>query len=114
MHKTKSLSLEGFARVRPLALLLILCLCPLGSGLYGTQTRSDEVETNDAGFRIEEPGTITFTTGVRIVGKVEKPEVVIFLPKEKPYLRAHSFDHTFKQDLLTPLPLTPVLPGDVP
>ena len=62
-----------------------------------------------AGFRIDQPGTITFTVGVKIVGKLEKPEVVIFLPKEKSYYRPVKFAHSFGQDILEPLPLDPAV-----
>jgi hypothetical protein len=62
----------------------------------------------ESGYRIDEPGTITFTVGVTIKGKVEKPQVVIFLPKEKPFYRDISFSHSFAGDLLKPLPFAPV------
>lgn len=82
----------------------------LGATLFFAALRPTFATTDDpnaAQFRIEEPGTITFTTGVKIVGKVEKPEVVIFLPKEKSYLRELPLDHSFKSDLLKPLQSTP-------
>ncbi|MDD5674228.1 MAG: hypothetical protein PHC61_08700 [Chitinivibrionales bacterium] len=60
------------------------------------------------GFRIDQPGTITFTVGVTIKGKVEKPQVMIFLPKEKSYYKKIAFAHSFKNDLLEPLPFVPV------
>jgi len=62
----------------------------------------------ESGYRIDEPGTITFTVGVTIKGKVEKPQVVIFLPKEKSYYRDVAFSHSFAEDLLKPLPFAPV------
>jgi hypothetical protein len=62
----------------------------------------------ESGYRIDEPGTITFTVGVTIKGKVEKPQVVIFLPKEKPFYRDVAFSHSFTEDLLKPLPFAPV------
>jgi hypothetical protein len=65
----------------------------------------------ESGYRIDEPGTITFTVGVKIKGKVEKPQVVIFLPKEKPYYREISFAHSFSEELVKPLPFSQV---DVP
>ncbi len=61
------------------------------------------------GYRVDEPGTITFTVGVKIKGKVEKPQVVIFLPKEKPLFRPVTFSYSFKDDLLRPLPYAPLL-----
>lgn len=62
----------------------------------------------DKGYKIEKPGTITFTVGVVIKGKVEKPQVVIFLPKEKSYHEEFSFVRSFKNDLLKPMPLAPL------
>ncbi|MBD3419881.1 MAG: hypothetical protein GF398_07175 [Chitinivibrionales bacterium] len=67
-------------------------------------------DQKDPGFRIDEPGTITFTVGVKIEGKVEKPQVVIFLPKEEPFYRSIGFSHSFKQDILTSVPFKPVDP----
>ena len=63
---------------------------------------------DDKGYRIEKPGTITFTQGVVIKGKVEKPQVVIFLPKEKPIYEEPSFNRSFIQDIFKPLPLSPL------
>lgn len=60
-------------------------------------------------FHIDKPGTITFTVGMVIKGKVEKPQVIIFLPKEKPYYRDLKFTHSFAEELNDPLPFTPVL-----
>jgi hypothetical protein len=58
-------------------------------------------------YRIEKPGTITFTVGVKIKGKVEKPQVMIFLPKEKPAYQEISIVHSFYKDIMEPLPLKP-------
>jgi len=66
------------------------------------------VQPDDKGYKIEKPGTITFTVGVVIKGKVEKPQVVIFLPKEKPEYEPFTFNKSFKEDILKPLPLRPV------
>ncbi len=62
---------------------------------------------DEQGYRIEKPGTITFTVGVKIKGKVEKPQVVIFLPKEKPVYREVVIKHSFYEELMEPLPLRP-------
>lgn len=59
------------------------------------------------GYKIEKPGTITFTVGVKIKGKVEKPQVMIFLPKEKPVYREITLNHSFYDDIMEPLPLEP-------
>jgi hypothetical protein len=60
------------------------------------------------GYRIDQPGTITFTVGVKISGKVEKPQVMIFLPKEKTLYREEVFTRSFKDELMQPLPFTPI------
>lgn len=60
-------------------------------------------------FRIDQPGTITFTVGMVIKGKIEKPQVIIFLPKEKTYYRDLKFTHSFAGELSDPLPFTPIL-----
>lgn len=60
-------------------------------------------------YRIEKPGTITFTVGARIKGKVEKPQVMIFLPKEKVHYQEITLERSFKQDLLEPLPFVPMV-----
>jgi hypothetical protein len=60
------------------------------------------------GYRIDQPGTITFTTGVKIKGKVEKPQVMILLPKEKSTYRDMTLSHSFKDDVAKPLPFTPL------
>ena len=60
-------------------------------------------------YRIDQPGTITFTVGLVIKGKVEKPQVVIFLPKEKTYYRDIEFDFSFDKDVSTPLPFIPII-----
>ena len=66
----------------------------------------DATEGQD--FRIDQPGTITFKVGVTIKGKIEKPQVMIFLPKEKSYYKKINFTHSFKNDLLEPLPFVPL------
>jgi hypothetical protein len=59
------------------------------------------------GYRIDQPGTITFTVGVKISGKVEKPQVMIFLPKEKTLYREEVFTRSFRDELMQTLPFTP-------
>ncbi len=72
------------------------------------KTDSLNAETNAAGYRIDKPGTITFTVGVKIKGKVEKPQVMIFLPKEKPFFSKATFSYSFMDDIMKPMPLTPI------
>ena len=67
------------------------------------------VDSASSGFRIDQPGTITFTVGIKIKGKVEKPQVMIFLPKERTYYRELDFSHSFENDLTEPLPQIPLI-----
>lgn len=68
---------------------------------------SDSIAADGQGYRIDQPGTITFTVGVKISGKVEKPQVMIFLPKERTLYREEVFTRSFKDELMQPLPFTP-------
>jgi hypothetical protein len=61
------------------------------------------------GYRIDQPGTITFTVGVVIKGKIDKPQVMIFLPKEKPFYHDFKVSHSFADELREPLPFEPLL-----
>ena len=65
-------------------------------------------EKGEQEYRIDQPGTITFTVGVKIKGKIEKPQVMIFLPKEKTIYKAMEFNRSFRDDLSEPLPFTPI------
>lgn len=71
-----------------------------------------EMENQDSTvkeYRIEKPGTITFTVGATIKGKVEKPQVMIFLPKERVHYKEITLERSFGQDLLEPLPFVPMV-----
>ncbi len=83
---------------------------------YGKPTveLSDTAGVSEQGYRIEKPGTITFTVGVKISGKVEKPQVMIFLPKEKTLYREEIPDRSFTDELSQPLPYTPLIPQPIP
>ena len=65
--------------------------------------------TERSEYVVEQPGTITFKTGVVIVGKVEKPQVIIFLPKEKSYYREFSFSRSFADDIGEALEFDPII-----
>jgi hypothetical protein len=82
------------------ALLLLL------STAGAVQTAQGDLQS---GYVIETPGTITFKVGVKIKGKVEKPQVMIFLPKEKPVHEPVQFDRSFTTEILQPLPFEPIL-----
>ncbi|HEX2958539.1 MAG TPA: hypothetical protein VHO70_17010 [Chitinispirillaceae bacterium] len=73
-----------------------------------TSTSSGETGENQA-YKIEKPGTITFTVGVKIKGKVEKPQVMIFLPKEKPIYTEHTLERSFASELAEPLDFSPII-----
>jgi hypothetical protein len=74
---------------------------------YAQQSIHESAIKDDRGYRIDKPGTITFTVGVKIKGKLEKPQVVIFLPKEKPIYSEVTITHSFYDALMEPLPLIP-------
>lgn len=59
-------------------------------------------------FSVEQPGSITFKTGVTIIGNVEKPQVLIFLPKEKPFYREIAFTRSFGKEAAEPMPFEPL------
>jgi hypothetical protein len=75
------------------------------AGIAFCATPKDSVTS---AYRIDKPGMITFTVGVKIKGKVEKPQVVIFLPKEKPVYNKATFFYSFQNDIAKPLPFEPV------
>jgi hypothetical protein len=75
--------------------------------LHAQGPAPENTSKEEQGYHIDKPGTITFTVGVKIKGKVEKPQVVIFLPKEKPVYREVTITHSFHDDLMEPLPLRP-------
>jgi hypothetical protein len=76
--------------------------------IVGAKKDTSDAAASGAAYRIDKPGTITFTVGVKIKGKVEKPQVMIFLPKEKPYYNKATFSYSFMDDIMKPLPFTPI------
>jgi hypothetical protein len=72
------------------------------------QNPDPKVTEDNQVYRIEKPGTITFTVGIKIKGKVEKPQVMIFLPKEKPVYKEHMLNRSFEKELSEPLDFSPV------
>jgi hypothetical protein len=75
----------------------------------GKKVVGKQDSTSQPAFRIDQPGTITFTVGMVIKGKIEKPQVIIFLPKEKTYYRDVKFTHSFADEIGEPLPFIPIL-----
>lgn len=74
---------------------------------FGEQPEKNEADGKE--YRIDQPGTITFTVGIKIKGKVEKPQVLIFIPKEKPQYRETSYNYSFKENIEEPLPFSPII-----
>jgi lipopolysaccharide export LptBFGC system permease protein LptF len=62
---------------------------------------------NSQGYVVRLPGEITFTTGAVIEGKIEKPQVMIILPKEKTQADSIIFDQDFRAEMLKPLDTDP-------
>ncbi len=51
--------------------------------LFPLIARAEETKQNSEDFVIKKPGEITFTSGLVIEGRVEKPQVLLILTKEK-------------------------------
>ncbi|MFP4013646.1 MAG: hypothetical protein ACLFVQ_06140 [Chitinispirillaceae bacterium] len=78
--------------------------------LYGLSLAAEPSDTTkQENYRIETPGTITFTVGTKIKGKVDKPQVMIFLPKERSYYRGMDLTKSFSEQIMQPLPLVPLV-----
>jgi hypothetical protein len=92
MHKIKSLTVS---------------IITIFSFAYSQDPAVDNSTKEGQGYRIEKPGTITFTVGVKIKGKVEKPQVMIFLPKEKPVYKEITLTRSFYGDIMEALPFDP-------
>jgi hypothetical protein len=87
--------------------LLSASIILIFSAAYSQEPAVDNGIKEGQGYRIEKPGTITFTVGVKIKGKVEKPQVLIFLPKEKPVYKEITLTRSFFSDIMEPLPFDP-------
>lgn len=86
--------------------ILLIILFISFSSISGEVSDSTRIRPQD--YTIDQPGTITFTVGVKIKGKVEKPQVIIFLPKEKTLYKEHILDYSFSDELSEQLPFIPV------
>jgi hypothetical protein len=91
------------------AFILILVIVAAGARAQEPADSTGAAGAGENGYRIDQPGTITFTVGVKIKGKVEKPQVMIFLPKEKTWRRDMRFEHSFREDILAPLEFAPIV-----
>jgi hypothetical protein len=101
----------GFSRGIRFLIALIICSAIFQSTMvYAQDSSSTSSDSKDnQAYKIEKPGTITFTVGVKIKGKVEKPQVMIFLPKEKPVYKEHALDRSFASELAQPLDFSPII-----
>jgi hypothetical protein len=63
---------------------------------------SPPAQTGNDEFVQRKPGEITFTTGIVIEGRVEKPQVMLVLTKERIKLSPVVFSHSFLGDLTAP------------
>lgn len=90
-------------------LLMVLCAVLMSVVIVRAAETGASKQVSEAGYRIDEPGTITFTVGLKIKGKIEKPQVMIFLPKEKSIYREVEFTHSFAEDIEKPLPFIPAV-----
>ncbi|MCU0608805.1 MAG: hypothetical protein MUF22_03430 [Chitinispirillaceae bacterium] len=95
-------------RTAPAALLASFMLL-LSVNMTSAAVPASPDSTARQEYSIDQPGTITFRVGMVIKGKIEKPQVVIFLPKEKPYFREFKVTHSFVDDLNDPLPFVPIV-----
>jgi hypothetical protein len=66
-------------------------------------------EQKEGDYIVEKPGTITFKHGLVIVGKVERPQVMIFLPKQKSFYREIEFSRSFRADIAEPVEFVPII-----
>ncbi|KMQ52231.1 hypothetical protein CHISP_0912 [Chitinispirillum alkaliphilum] len=66
-------------------------------------------EEEEVSYRIEQPGVITFTVGLQIEGRVDKPQVMIFLPKERPVFRNIELKKSFEPQIMQPFSHNPRL-----
>lgn len=57
----------------------------------------------DIEYYFQKPGEIVFTQGTVIKGKVERPQVVIIIQKEKIKQVESTFEKSFKSEILKPL-----------
>ena len=59
----------------------------------------------DDDFVIKKPGEITFTTGIVIEGRIEKPQVMLVLTKERVKIEPLDYEGSFIKSITEPLRL---------
>ncbi|MBN1309456.1 MAG: hypothetical protein JXA18_16170 [Chitinispirillaceae bacterium] len=98
-----------FRRMLSMTVIALFIMLPMDGPAATAAGSADSTVVAEQGYRIDQPGTITFTVGVKISGKVEKPQVMIFLPKEKTLYRKEVLTRSFSDELSQPLPFTPLI-----
>jgi hypothetical protein len=89
-------------------LFLVLFTASIAFSQDSDQKITSDEDDEDIQYEVEQLGTITFTVGVKIKGKFEKPQVIIFLPKGKSQFREMDFSYSFKKDIYKSLPFKPI------
>ena len=69
----------------------------------GKKASGKAKKSDDERFVIKRPGEITFTTGIVIEGRIEKPQVIIVLSKEEIKVKPVSFSNSFLAHVVRPL-----------
>lgn len=82
-------------------LLLVLVLIFLAQAQSADGGANDGRNEDD--YVVKKPGEITFTTGIVIEGRVEKPQVILILTKEKVKMEPLHFDHSFVKNITEPV-----------
>jgi hypothetical protein len=65
--------------------------------------RTAAAAPKDEDFVIKKPGEITFTSGIVIEGRVEKPQVMLILTKEKIKANPFVFQQSFIKNITDPI-----------
>jgi len=65
-------------------------------------------QAQDQSFVVKRPGEITFTSGIVIEGRVEKPQVMLVFTKEKIKLEPVVFRQSPLSQITAPLRMTPL------
>jgi|WetSurMetagenome_2_1015567.scaffolds.fasta_scaffold00479_15 hypothetical protein len=95
------------------AVLCACVACGIMVAVFSCPTPAREASKktpSERGHKVDKPGTITFTEGLSVKSKVEKPQMMIFLYKEKPVYRKEEASMSFLRDIMKPLPFTPAEP----
>ena len=86
-----------------LLLLSVLAAVTPTQSLVPAKSRSAGPASADEEFIIKKPGEITFTSGIVIEGRVEKPQVMLVLTKERIKVEPVLFQQSFLKNITDPL-----------